>query len=443
MKQSIRSHIDRLIKSDNLVKVKREVNPKFEIPAVMKRVERLGKAVLFENVKGSKFPVINNVFGSRDMLAILFETSREEVVQEFMARSKKSILPKIVKQESGEYIQKTGKDVDLFELPIVTHCSKDADPYITAGVIIAKDPETGVRNVSINRMMFKDRNTTAIRMMPPQHLGIIQGKWEKMNKNLPIAVAIGNHPFVTLSASTTLAYGKDELELASSLFEEPLELVDCDTVDLQVPAYSEIILEGEVLANVREDEGPFGDFMQFYVPVMKNHVFRVNSIKYKKDAIYQTIQASSLEDMHLLGLSREAQIFEAVKNNTNCRLKAVSLIPTILNCAISIEKQFEGEPKQVISAVFGAYYWLKMCVVVDHDVDVFNIDDVWWAIASRANLGKNLMQVTDIRGFPRDPFNIHQSKLGIDATAPLNQWQEFERKQVPGASEIKLEDYLS
>jgi len=231
MKQSIRSHIDRLIKSDNLVKVKREVDPKFEIPAVMKRVERLGKAVLFENVKGSKFPVINNVFGSRDMLAILFETSREEVVQEFMARSKKSILPKIVKQESGEYIQKTGKDVDLFELPIVTHCSKDADPYITAGVIIAKDPETGVRNVSINRMMFKDRNTTAIRMMPPQHLGIIQGKWEKMNKNLPIAVAIGNHPFVTLSASTTLAYGKDELELVSSLFEEPLELVDCDTVD--------------------------------------------------------------------------------------------------------------------------------------------------------------------------------------------------------------------
>jgi len=442
VRQSIRSHIDKLIESDRLVKVKREVDPKFEIPAVMKSVERLGKAVLFENVKGSKFPVINNVFGSRDMLAILFETSREEVVQQFITRSKKPILPKIVKQESGEYIQKTGKDVNLFELPIVTHCSKDAGPFITASVVIARDPETGIRNVSINRMMLKDKNTTAIRMMPPQHLGIIQEKAEKMNKNLPVAVVIGNHPFITLSASTSLAYGKDELELAGSLFKEPLELVDCNTVDLQVPAYSEIILEGEVLANVREDEGPFGDFMQFYVPVMKNHVFKVNSIKYKKDAIYQTIQASSLEDMHLLALSREAQIFEAVKNNTNCRLKAVSLIPQILNCAISIEKQFEGEPKQVISTVFGAYYWLKMCVVVDHDVDVFNVDDVWWAIATRANLGKNIMPVTDIRGFPRDPFNIHQSKLGIDATAPLNQWQEFERKHVPGASELKLEDYL-
>lgn len=441
MKQSIRSYIDRLVRSNALLRIKKEVDPEFEIPAVMKRVEKLGNAVLFENVKGSKFPVINNVFGSRDMLALLFETSREKVVQEFIKRRKESILPKIVNKESKQYIQRTGKDVNLFELPIVTHCSKDAGPYITGGVIIAKDPETGIRNVSINRMMLKDRNILGIRMMSPQHLGIIQEKSEKINRNLPIAVAIGNHPFVALSAATTLPFGKDELELASSLFEEPLELVGCDTIDLQVPAYSEIILEGEILANVREDEGPFGDFMQFYVPVMKNHVFKVNSMKYKRDAIYQTIQASSLEDMHLLALSREAQIFEAVKN-TNCRLKAVSLIPMILNCVISIEKQFEGEPKQVISAAFGVYYWLKVCVVVDHDVDVFNIEDVWWAIATRANPGKNLMQVIDIRGFPRDPFNIHQSKLGIDATAPLNQWQEFERKYVPGASEIRLEDYL-
>jgi len=441
MKQSIRSYIDRLSRSDALLCVKKEVDPRFEIPAVMKNVEKQGKAVLFENVKGSRFSVINNIFGSRDMLALLFETSKEKVVQEFIERSKEPILPKIVKQESEEYIQKTGKDVDLSELPIVTHCSKDAAPYITAGVVIAKDSQTGIRNVSVNRMMLKDRNTLGIRMMPPQHLGIIQEKAEKMNKNLSIAVVIGNHPFVTLSAATSIPFGKDELELAGSLFKEPLELINCDTVDLQVPAHPEITLEGEVLANVREDEGPFGDFMQFYVPVMKNHIFKVNSVKYKKDAIYQTIQASSLEDTHLLALSREAKIFEAVKN-TNCKLKAVSLTPTILNCAISIEKQFEGEPKQVIAAAFGAYYWLKVCVVLDHDVDVFNIEDVWWAIATRANLERNLMQVTDIRGFPRDPFNIHQSKLGIDATAPLNQWQEFERKYVPGASEIRLEEYL-
>jgi 2,5-furandicarboxylate decarboxylase 1 len=442
MKQSIRSYIDKLSDNDTLIRIKKEVSPKFEIPALMKHIERQGKAVLFERVQNSKFPVINNVFGSRNMLAILFETSREDVTQEFTARSKQLIPAKTINQAQGEYVQRIGEDVNLFELPIITHCGKDAAPYITAGVVIAKDPETGIRNASVNRMMLKDKNTTGIRMMPPQHLGIIQSKAEKMNQNLPVAIAIGNHPFVTLSATTTIPFGTDELDLAGSLFKEPLELIDCDTIDLQVPAHAEIILEGEVLANVREDEGPFGDFMQFYIPVMKNHIFKVKAMKYKKDAIYQTIQASSLEDMHLLGLSREAQIYEAIKNNTQSKLKAVSLIPQIMNCVVSVEKQFIGEPKQIISTVFGAYPWLKMCVVVDHDVDVFNIDDVWWAIATRSNLGKNIMSVTDIRGFPRDPFNIHQSKLGIDATAPLNEWDEFERKNVPGASEIKLENYL-
>jgi len=194
---------------------------------------------------------------------------------------------------------------------------------------------------------------------------------------------------------------------------------------------------GEILANVREDEAPFGDFLQTYGPMLPKPVIKVNTIKYKKDAIYQTQQASSLEDMYVLGLSREAQIFEAVKN-TDCEVKAVNLVPNILACAISIEKQCEGEAKQVMLTAFGAYYWLKLCVVVDHDVDVFNIDDVWWAMASRADLGKNTIQVTDVRGLGK----VGVSKLGIDATIPLNQWKRYERKSVPGASEINLEDYL-
>jgi len=227
---------------------------------------------------------------------------------------------------------------------------------------------------------------------------------------------------------------------AEALRKEPLEVVRGETVDLEVPAGAEFVLEGEVLAGVREAEGPFGDFMQYYVPVMENHVLRVKAITHRNEAIYQTIQASSIEDTHLLALSREARVYEAVSKVADIR--AVCLVPTILGCTISIRKRFEGEPKNVAAAAFGAYSWLKCCVVVDHDVDVFDMNDVWWAMATRNRPDQGLLLMTHALGFPRDPYNLHRSKLGIDATAPLNQWDEFERKAVPGADDIRLEDYL-
>lgn len=426
--------------ASRLLTAKREADPKFEIPAVMKAAEKVSKAILFEKVKGSSFRVVNNIFGSRDMLALLFETTPERVVNEWIDRVKNPIEPELVSSGPVKEVIKKGSDVDLGALPIVTHCSKDAGPFITAGVVVARDPETGKRNVSINRLQYKGKAKLGIRMMPPQHLGLIQEKCEEIKKDLEIGVAIGNHPFETLVSATTVGFGVDEFTLSSALRKEPLQLVKCETVDVDVPATAEIVLEGRVLAGVREAEGPFGDFMQYYVPMMDNHVFEVTAITHRRDAIYQTIQASSLEDIHLLAVSREARVYEAVSKVAD--VQAVCLVPTILSCMISIKKRFEGEPKNVAAAAFGAYSWLKYCVVVDHDVNVFDVNEVWWAMATRSRPETGLLRMENALGFPRDPFNIHQSKLGIDATAPLNQWEEFERKVVPGADEIRLEDYL-
>jgi UbiD family decarboxylase len=163
-------------------------------------------------------------------------------------------------------------------------------------------------------------------------------------------------------------------------------------------------------------------------------------LTYRRDAVYQTIQASSLEDVHLLALSREAKVYEAVSKVAD--VQAVCLVPTIMSSMISIKKRFEGEPKNIAAAAFGAYSWLKYCVVVDHDVNVFDTNDVWWAMATRSKPETGLLPMDHALGFPRDPFNIHQSKLGIDATAPLDQWREFERKTVPGAGTVRIEEYL-
>ncbi|MBW1666664.1 MAG: UbiD family decarboxylase [Deltaproteobacteria bacterium] len=440
MQKDLRSCLQLLETSDLLLRVKKEVNPRFEIPALMKKAEKQGKAILFESVKRPGFRVTNNICGSRKAFALFFETSPEKIVQEWIRRVNHPIKPEVCSSGPVKETIKKGSEVDLSELPIVTHCAKDAGPYITAGIVVAKDPETGTRNVSINRMQYKGKNKLGIRMMPPQHLGLIREKWEKKGKPLEIAVAIGSHPFDILAAATTVAYGTDEFTISSSLRKEPLQLVKCEAVDLEVPAFAEIVLEGEVLPEVWEPEGPFGDFMQYYVPVMDNNVFIVKALTHRKDPIYQTIQAGSLEDTHYLALSREARLYQAVSQVAD--IQALSLVPTILGCAISIRKRFEGEPKNVAAAAFGAYSWLKYCVVVDHDVNVFDINDVWWAMATRSRPDRGLLIMENALGFPRDPFHIHTSKLGIDATAPLNQWEEFERKTVPGADDIHLEDYL-
>lgn len=441
MQEDLRTFIGKLEEADLLARITREVDPRFELSAVAKGVERLGKAMVFENIKGYDLPVVTNVFGSRSQLALIFGTTPEDVVREYMKRGEDRIEPIVVDGGPCKEVVRLGQEASIDELPLVTHCEKDAGPYVTAGIIVAKDPDTGVRNVSINRMMYKNAHSLACRMMPPQHLGIIQAKAEDRNEPLEIAVAIGNHPIENLVASTTLAYGDDEFALAGALRKKPLELVRCETVDLEVPASSEIVLEGEIVPNLREDEGPFGDLMQYYVPVMQNHVFRLRAITHRKNPMWQTIQAGSLEDVHLLALSREATVMRAVEQS-GARAKAVSLVPVIMSAIVSIEKQSEGEAKNVAAAAFGSYSWLKYCVVVDHDVDVFDMNDVWWAMATRSDVGTGLLQMQDALGFPRDQFRIHQSKLGIDATAPLGQWQEFERKRVPGYGALNLQDYL-
>jgi 2,5-furandicarboxylate decarboxylase 1 len=440
MQDDLRSCLRSFEAHDQLLTIEREVDPKFELPAVMSAAEKRGSAVLFNRVKGSELRVVNNVFGSRDMLALLFETTPNSLAAEWLKRISNPVEPEIVSTGPVKEVIKTGSDVDLRELPIVTHCAKDAGPYITAGIVIAKDPETGIRNVSVNRMQYQGRSALGIGLMPPQHLGIIYEKCAKKGDSLEIAVAVGNHPFEILAGATTVDYGVDEFTLSSALRREPLQLVKCETVDLEVPATAEIVLEGEVRLGVTEPEGPFGDFLQHYIPVGDRHVVEVKAITRRADAIYQTIQASSLEDVHLLALSREGQVYEAVSKMAD--VQAVCMVPTILSCMISIRKRFEGEAKNVMAAAFGAYSWLKYCVVVDHDVDVFDMNDVWWAVSTRNSPQSGLLLMENALGFPGDPFNLHQSKLGIDATAPLDQWEQFERKVVPGAEDIRLEDYL-
>jgi 2,5-furandicarboxylate decarboxylase 1 len=437
----LREYLGMLESAGLLLHVEREVDPKFELSAVVKSAEKEDKAIIFHNVKGSEFDVAANLVVSRKMFSILLNTSEAATVQEYVKRAEHLVKPKLDSSGPVKDVVLTGDKADARILPIVTHALGDVAPFITAGMAIARDPETGYTNVSFNRMQYKQPDKFGIRMMAPQHLGVIHGKAEQLGKNLEVAIAIGAHPFQMIAASCTLPFGVDHFELAGALAGRPVELVKCETIDVNVPADAEIVLEGEVLANVREEEGPYGDVFQFYIPQTKNHVFRLKAITHRKGAIYHTIQAGTKEDIHLLALSREAHIYRAL-NYTGYQVKTVNNTPSLLGCVVSIKKRSEGEPKNAAMCAFGAHSWLKYCVVVDDDVDAFDMNDVWWAMVTRGRPDKGIFIVPEAKGFPRDLHHIHQSKIGIDATAPLEAAEERVRKYIPGQDQVDLSKYV-
>jgi 2,5-furandicarboxylate decarboxylase 1 len=440
MQPDLRAFLDVLDRHDRLVRLSRTVHPHTELGALVIEAERRGQAVLFESVEGSAMRVVANVVGDRTMLALALGVEPGEAVPAFLERSRRRIPPALAGKAPAQDIVLTGDEVDVRRLPLVVLSEHDAAPYSTAGLVIAKDPDTGIRNVSFNRMMLRSRDEFGIRMMAPQHLGQIYDRAAARGRALPVAVAIGNHPAELVAGATTIAYGDDELALAGALRGEPLEIARGVTVDVEVPARAEIVLEGEILRGVLEPEGPFGDFMQFYIPVMPNHVMRVTAVTHRRDPIFQTMHAGQAEDTTLLAISREAQLYEAIAA-AGVDVREVSLTPTILGGAIAIRKRFEGEPKQVMAAAFGRYRWLKVCVVVDDDVDVFDTRDVAWAVATRARLASGLLHVPDGPGLPRDPHGMHAGKLGIDATIPLGTWAEHARKRAPSLGRVRLDEF--
>jgi len=437
---SLRDFLVKLELNDLLIKIDRPVSPRFELAGVLKKVVASGRAALFEKVEGFSNAVVGGVTASRKMLALAMNVDEKDLLREYVSRASYRVKPQILR--NSPLYENVNEDVDLSRIPVVTHFERDAGPYIVAGIVAARDPETGFTNLSFNRMQVKGGRKLGIRMMPPQHLGVIHSKNEKKKRNLEVAIAIGNHPIVMMAASASLPYGDDHLEFAGGLLGRPLEVIRCVTNDLLVPAYSEIVLEGEVLAEVRELEGPFGEFMQYYTSPTENHVLELKNIMYRTDFIYQTLICGSSEDLSLLALSREALIYKTLKE-AGYEVVDVCLMPFIFNGAISIRKRFEGEPKNVAMAAFGVYQWLKYCVVVDDDVNVRDLNDVWWAIATRSKPDTGIFIINNALGFWRgDKKGLHKSKVCIDATAPLEIKTEFERKKIPGEELINIENYI-
>jgi 4-hydroxybenzoate decarboxylase len=438
----MRSYIDTLRERGELRIVRREVDPEFELAAVVARSQRDSDApVLFERVKGSSFPVISNIYGSHRRLCELIGATPGT----FCARWTE--LTGDASSDDRKYLRPASDTGDLVngrisDLPLVRYFERDAAPYITAGVFLAKEPDTGIPNLSFCRSMMIDDSELRVRIAPPHDLAKYQRKAESRDEPLEVAILLGPPPEVFMAACASVPYDADELSIAGRISAGGIDLRSCESIDLMVPAETEIVIEGRILPHTRKPEAPFGEFLGYYVEEMQSHVFEITNVSWRRGAIFHALLCGYPEDLRSLEIAFASRTYRHLVKDLPGILD-VSCHPNPLQTVVRIDKQYEGHAEHVMLKAFSSHLgYNKICIVVDEDVDIHDFEDVWWAVVTRCRVDQKLMTLHDIPGFFRDEARVHWGRLGIDATRPVGREKEFERKRIGWTREIDPRDYF-
>jgi 2,5-furandicarboxylate decarboxylase 1 len=336
-------------------------------------------------------------------------------------------------------------------LPIPTHSEHDSGAYITAGLVIARNPRTGVQNVSINRIQVHAARRMAILMLP-RHLASFYQAAEAAGEALPVAVVIGVDPLTLLASQAISPIDHDELEIAGALHGAPLAVAKCLTSDVRVPAAAEIVIEGRILPGVRVPEGPFGEFPKYYSAQEAREVIEIDAITHRPGPIFHTIIPAEMEHLLLGAIPREATLLSHLQRTfpgvTDVHLAVGGVCRYHLH--VKMKKRREGEPKNVILGAFGAHYDIKQVIVVDEDVNVHDPAEVEWAVATRFQADRDLVVISGAQGSILDPSTTvhappgaqHQgisAKMGLDATRPVAyEGHVFTRVRIPGEDDVDL-----
>src|SRR5262245_35864692 len=383
--------------------------------------------ILLEQVRGFDIPIVCNVVASRRALAFALGVPESQLAQEYARRIKDTMKPVVVSDPPFRRRVLTGSDLDLARLPIPTYFPGDAGRYLTAGMLVARDPETGVETEGYHRFQLKGRDRMGVSLHSRRRMFEYHRRAAARTQALPCAIALGLHPLVSMGSLAYPPADVGKFEVVSGLFGAPFEVADCATIDLQVPAAAEIVIEGEILPGVREPEGPFGEFTGYFSRRSTEHVFVAKAIAMRERPWFQSIGSGRAGDhITTLGLVREAEIHNAVSRVIpNVTGVHVPLSGTSSFTAyVAIKQSRPGEAKHVIPIVLGVDHYLKLVIVVDDDIDVFDEADVLWAVATRMQADRDLVTIAGSLGAMLDPSADDQgitAKLGIDATRPFGE----------------------
>lgn len=452
---TLRDWLAHLARTDRLATIDKPVALEHELAAIAKRLDG-EQAAFFTKPAGHDIPVVSGFMSKRAWIAEAMGVAESQLLTRFREAAGQPIASQVLPRDAAPCQQVVlTKDIDLRALlPIPTHSEHDNGPYITAGLVIARNPRTGVQNVSINRIQVHGPDRMAILLLP-RHLYAFQKAAEEAGDALDVAVAIGVDPLTMLASQAITPIDHDELEIAGALHGMPLPVVQCVTNGVRVPAFAEIVIEGRILPNVREPEGPFGEFPKYYSAREAREVIEVTALTHREKPIFHTIVPAEMEHLLLGAIPREATLLAHLQRS-HPGVKDVHLSVGGVcryHLWIQFDKKREGEAKNVILCAFGAHYDIKQVVVVDTDVDLHDPAEIEWAVATRFQADRDLVVIEGAQGSPLDPSTTvgqpedappHlqgvSAKMGLDATRPVvYPAHVFTRVRIPGEDKVDLD----
>lgn len=402
MSKDLRTYLEQLHSKmpDHLKVVEEEVDPKWEVTAIVEKLKReldpIFPGIFFTNVKGSNFPLLINVCGSYERLALSIDTDLKSMVSEYAKREGTSISPVEVSQDQAPVKQVIWKDdqIDLNQFPVIWHNELDSGHYIDSGVSLVKDPENQQINAGIYRHEVQSKDEIGFMSNPAHHGSYVMRRMKEMGKPMEVAVVVGHHPAFLMSAVSKLAGIGGELNACGGLMDEALEMVPAETVDLMVPARAEIVIEGVVDTSdeAMREEGPFGEYPRYYTGKGPMPFVKITAITMRKNPIYQTIFNAHIEHTCLGALPRMGSMFRRVRE----AVPSVQMLNLPVSgmgrshVYISLKKSRDGEPKLAAFSAFAVDHLVKHVFVVDDDVDVFDETEVLWCMCTRFQADRDL-----------------------------------------------------
>jgi 2,5-furandicarboxylate decarboxylase 1 len=451
LETSFRGALARLRAAGRLRTLKREADPEYEIAAIMKRFDG-AEALLFPQVKGHSLPVLGNLLCSQANCEAAFGVGYRQI-REFVARAMGNpIAPqRIDKAPCQDQVLKDHFDVGQL-LPVLRHTEADSGRFITAGIVIVQDPETGVYNASYHRLQLLGPRQTAIKLDFGRHLRAAYERAQRMGKDLPIAVCLGTDLAVHYTAATMGAQmpeSSDELAVAGGLRGSPLPVVKCITNELYIPAETEIVLEGRLRWEGTVREGPFAEFIGYLSPEGDAPVFEIAALTHRSDPIYPAINGYGRETVMLRKYVMEASLLKALQASVpiihDAEMTAGGLHRFI--AVLSVKKtsaQQEGLQRNAILAAFATLKDLDLVIAVDDDIDIRDSADVEYALATRMEASRDVFVVPAARGheYVRAGKAGVVAKMGIDATVPFEEKARFARASFRPV-EVRDSEWLS
>jgi 2,5-furandicarboxylate decarboxylase 1 len=441
--EDVRAFLNRLESKGELIRIKEELDPKYEVAAVLHELgQKDSPAVFFEKVKGYDVPVAGNLFGRRRRFALALETEEGDIEGKLDRGKGAPIAPVMVEEAAVKQVI-LKDEIDLLKvIPILSHSEKDAGPYITQGVLFLKDPETGDRTMGVHRMQAKGKDGICAYISSLGKSFVFLQKAEAKDQPLEAAIAIGNDPVVVMAAVAYLPLG-DKFGLAGGLRGEPMKLVKAETVDLDVPANAMFVLEGEILPHVREVDGPFGESLGYYTTI-NSPVIQIKAITHQREPIYTVFPPYSVEQELMYELNFVPEMRRMLKMSIPS-LQDVTYIYTLATLVLSIKKGKGWEGRQALYTALSMGPLVKFAIVVDDDVNIHDFRELACALAGRAQPEEDAVLFSGIYGHELDPSckeDFVSSKMGLDATKPLEHPEHFEMARPPHPARDKAKKIL-